>query len=74
MPAKERAAKPESPPARPRTFVMSEGVREELYRTGRATDPGTGDALVLDESGAVTVTDRTGGVTTLDVAALNPVK
>lgn len=31
------------------SFGMSEGTREELERTGKATDPFTGEALTRDD-------------------------
>lgn len=35
---------------RPPSFGMSEGTREELERTGTATDPFTGEKLTADKS------------------------
>lgn len=46
------AARPASrKPERPR-FPMSEGTRDELARTGRATDPWTGEVLEDEEARA----------------------
>jgi len=55
---------PTREPSRPRTFVMSEGIRDELERHGKATDPATGDRW--EKTGdTVTVTDRDGNTRTL---------
>lgn len=63
LPAGEDATEPA--PARPAPF-MSEGIRQDLELTGKATDPVTGGVFTRDEqSGAVSFTDRSGTVTEL---------
>jgi hypothetical protein len=46
-------------PARPSRIILSEGVRHDLERLGKVTDPGTGYELEMDkDSGQVTVYER----------------
>lgn len=48
------AAKPYTP-----SFVMSEGVRLDLWENGKAVDPATGDLFERDpDSGAITRTEK----------------
>ncbi len=52
----------------PRVPKMSEGVRHDLATIGRATEPNTGDLWEMDrDTGVVTVTDRDGNASVLDV-------
>jgi hypothetical protein len=59
------AVAPKGAAAEPAKPFLSEGVRVDLEQHGKATDPATGGVFEMDDSGAVTFTDRAGKVTEL---------
>lgn len=58
-----------APPAPRRRIRMSEGLREDLRRQGKVTEPSTGYELRIDRrTGAVTAYDRATGQPVTSVA------